>query len=522
MATITQQAITLNSQNQLRNADRLARDWAIAHAGSYQSQARKELGGSLPLREWKNDNLTIRIAKLTSGSFKQVQLVSVNYAPADGAEPYAGYIMTCVRSETEQSGGHCISVASLPDALPSAGFPWDDKAGPVGLERAMASITADRARPAANSGKARSITAIDDLFTVHDAAIVLTEDGQQAAEFQELADAHGDWTAVVSISASEQLAIGRELSDHQLPAWIRAEIALFSRYADADGGRLRMAETDWARATAFLDAERDRVVNEIAGSGAMTAFQVLESVSVLLSISMLTDAKDIAEALVESAEKAQPAETDADNNVANQQRIYILEDQLSEANNTIAELQERLAQYENYEPDADTDAEADQSEDLSPESVLDGNRYDAVVNAVTEPDRFPKLRFLTNWDKALPGYGKPRPSGTEIVSALDAINKLAQAWHNTPDGKIGPWDNYFHGLTGWTHANGESDFTMSRYGDKRSFSDQDHGRQVTIERHLTYRGSSGGLQIYFDRDDITNTFIVGYIGEHLPYATNRS
>jgi hypothetical protein len=30
------------------------------------------------------------------------------------------------------------------------------------------------------------------------------------------------------------------------------------------------------------------------------------------------------------------------------------------------------------------------------------------------------------------------------------------------------------------------------------------------------------LQIFFDRDDITDTFIVGYIGEHLPYATARS
>ena len=520
MATITQQAITLNSQNQLRNADRLARDWAIAHAGSYQSQARKELGGSLPLREWKNDSLTIRIVKLTNGSFKQVQLVSVNYAPDDGAEPYAGYIMTCARSETDQSGGRCISVASLPDTLPNAEFPWDDKAGPVGLERAMASINADRARPVANSGNARRITAIDDLFTVHDAAIALTEDGQQVAEFQELADAHSDWTAVVSISASEQLAISRELPDHQLPAWVRAKIALFSRYADADGSRLRMAETDWARATAFLDAERDRVVKDTAGSGAITAFQVLESVSVLLSTSMLTDAKDMAEAPVESAEKAQAAETDESDSVATQQRIYLLEDQITEANDTIDELREKLAQYERYEV-VDEPAD-DESEEPEPASELDINRHITVLDAITNPERFPRLRFFNNCEKSLSGYGKPRPNGTEIVAALDAINKLAQAWYNTPGGNIGTWDNYFIRLANWKHADDETDRTMGRHGEKRSFSDQEMDRLVTITRHLTYQGSSGSFQIYFDRDDITDTFIVGYIGEHLPYATSRS
>ena len=518
MAAIIQQAITLNSQNQLRNADRLAREWAIAHAGPYQSQARKDLGGSLPLREWKNDNLTIRIAKLTSGSFKQVQLASVNYVPDGDAEPYIGYIMTYAYSETEQAGGHCISVASLPDALASTEFPWDDKAGPVGLERTIASINAGRARPGVKASDAQRITTINDLFAVHNTAIVLTEDGQQAAEFQELADAHGDWSAIASISAYDQLAIGRELPDHQLPGWVRAKIALFSRYPDAEGNRLRLAETDYTKATTVLYEERDSVANDIAGTNTITALRVLESVSVLLSISMLTDAKDIAEALVESAEKAQPAGNDTDDNVSNQQRIYLLEDQLTEANDTIDELRERLAQYESY----DVNNQPDEDDDPSPESVADSNRYATVLNAVTSPGQFSRLRFLTNWDKSLPNYGKPRPSGTEIVAALDAINKLAQAWHNTPGGGIGPWDNYFNGLTGWTHANGESSFTMSRYGDKRSFSDQEQGRQVTIERHLTYRGSSGGLQIYFDKDDVTDTFIVGYIGEHLPYATNRS
>ncbi len=521
MTNIIQRAVALNSQNQLRNADRLARDWAIAHAGAYQSQARKELGGSLPLREWKNDNLTIRIAKLTSGAFKQVQLACVNYAPA-GSEPYAGYIMTYAYSETEQSRGRCLSVASLPDALSNAEFPWDDKAGPVGLERTMASISADRPRPSASARDAQRITAISDLFAVHDTAIVLTEYGQQATEFQELADAHGDWSAVVGITAAEQIAISHDLPDHQLRAWMQAKVALFSRYADADGNRLRMMETDCARATAFVDEERDHVLKNIVGSNTISVLQVLESVSIMLSISMLTDAKDMAEALSELAAQPQPetGPTGTPESVGAQQRVFILEDKLSEAENTIAELRERLAQYELY--DTEDNEPSGESETSASESIADGNRHNTVLEAITDSKRFPRLRFLTSCDKPLADYGKPRPNGVEIVSALDAINKLAQAWYNTPSGNIGPWDNYFNHLTGWTHANGESEFTMSRYGDKRSFSDQEHQRLVTIERHLTYRGSSGGLQIYFDRDDLTDTFIVGYIGEHLPYATNRS
>ena len=524
MTNIVQNAVILNSQNQLRNADRLAREWAIAHAGAYQSQARKELGGSLPLREWKNDNLVIRIAKLTSGSFKQVQLVSVNYTSAGDAEPYAAYIMTYAYSETDQSGGHCISVASLPDGLANVEFPWDEKAGSVGLERTIATIKTDRVRSSARSSDGQRITAIDDLFGLHDTAIVLTEEGQQATEFQELADAHGDWAAVIGISDSEQLALSRALPDDQLPAWVRTKIALFSRYADSDGKRLRMAETDFEQALTLVDEERDRVVKDIAGSNTITALQVLESVSALLSISMLTEANDTAGALTEAAAQRQPEteESDTSDNAAAQQRIFILEDKLSEAENTIAELQERLAQYESYAVDEpDNGVENDDPEPVNI-NIADVNRQNVVLEAIIGQDRFPRLRFLTNAAKPLANYGKPRPNSVEIIAALDAINSLAQAWYNTPGGNIGSWDNYFINSTGWKHADNESETTMSRHGEKRSFSDQEKGRQVTITRHLTYQGSSSGLQIYFDRDDATDKFIVGYIGEHLPYASSRS
>ncbi len=192
MTNIIQRAVALNSQNQLRNADRQAREWAIAHAGAHRSQAGKELGGSLPYREWKKNNLTIRISKLSTGSFKQVQLVSVKYEPAGDAEPYVAFVVI-YSSEEGRRSGHCISVSSVPDTLVRAELPWDDKAGPVGLERLIESISSDQSRPVVSADGSRTVATIDDLFDIHDTAIVLTEDGQREAEFQELADSYSDW-----------------------------------------------------------------------------------------------------------------------------------------------------------------------------------------------------------------------------------------------------------------------------------------------------------------------------------------
>lgn len=519
MSIISQHAVVLDSQNKLRNADRMAREWAVAHAGIYRGQAQRALGGSAPFREWSNDELAIRIFKLSTDSFKQVQLCSVRYDQAAGSEPYSAYVLTYASPQGEQIGGYCTAVVSAPDQLSDLELPWDDAAGIIGLEKLAQAVGAERSLPVQVDERPGSVTAIDGLFAIHDTAIVLTPDGQGDNDLRELAELHSDWAGVVSITAEEQLVVGRQLQEHQLPGWIRAKIAVFSRYPDSDGTRLRAMETGFDQAAAFLDEERDRIANEAANRNSVALMTVLESVSTMLSASLMTDAKLMAESSPESSTEPDADELRAPDVVAAQQRVYVLEDQLNEAEATISELKRRLEQYENFEMESEADTAGG---DPEPMSVLDANRHQTVLSAIIEPDRFPKLRFLTNSVKPLAVYGKPRPNGVEIVSALDAINKLAQAWYNTPNGNIGQWDNYFMELSGWKHADNESQITMSLHGDKRSFSDQEQGRHVSITRHLTYQGSSGGLQIYFDRDDITDTFIIGYIGEHLPYATARS
>ena len=524
MPGMTQRIQLVGSQNQMRNAEKLARDWAVAHAGSYHDPARKALGGALPIRRYEQDNLTISLSKPMSPVIKQCQLVSVRYRHTGIESPYVSYLMTYTPAESTQPGGYLVSVTNWPAALQADMLPWNDKAGFVGLDSLIQKLNAGRSRSRQSDANAtRPISGIDDLFSHGSKVVVLTEESQQDSDFLELAEKHADWANVLVLSASEQLSIGRELLNEQLYQWIRAKIALFSQDGGNGGEQLLMADTDYEYATGLLEEERSRSINEVPNRNALLLMELLESTTAILAVSLATDAKVMAEAIVESTTQPREnlAEVDRPDNVAMQQRVYVLEDRLAEAKAAITLLQEKLEQYE-YQ---DTDAEAEETDSIAKNDDtvdLDANRVLTVIGGITAPERFPKLRFLTNCTKPLEDYGKPRPNGVEILAALDAINRLAQAWYNTPSRSISPWVNYFVDLTGWKYADSESAFTMSRYGDKRSFSDQEQGRLVTIERHLTYQGSSGGLQIYFDRDDITDTFIVGYIGEHLPYSTARS
>ena len=514
MTTTIQKAILLDSQNQVSNADRLAREWAIAHAGDYQGQARRELGGSGAFRQWQQDNMTIRISKPISSAIEQGQLVSVHYEYAEGAEPYVAYVITYTSAASDQPGGCLMSVAAVPDGLENAELPWDDKAGPTGLEKVVETVAADRAHPADVADAIQPIAAIDGLFVQHDMVIVLTEDGQQVDELRELADRHGDWAGLASISAAELVSIGRQLTMEELYSLVQAKIALFSKYTDGAGRRLIMAESDYEIASAFLNDAREHARYEIMNRNVFMLMELLESIA---------NAQDAQESDIAMGSPAETAavEDDEQDLVSAQQRIYTLEDQLSEAGQTISALREQLAQYEAHYSEEQAD-DPDDTPDNGVPADLDVNRALTVLNAIGDEKRFPRLRFLINSVKLLEDYGKPRPNGVEILQALDAINLLAAAWHNTPSGNIGSWGTYFINLPGWKYAADESETTMGLHGTKRSFSDQEVGRLITITRHLTYQGSSGDLQIYFDLDDATDKFIVGYIGEHLPYATNRS
>lgn len=514
MTNILQQAVVLRSQDQLSSAARLGREWAIAHAGTLQSEAHRALSEFGSSGEWQQSGLTIRISQPKCSGIEQGQLIFVRYEPAASAEPYLVYFLTYAFVEPNQPGGRLMLVAAVPDALHDAAIPWDDRAGIPGIDKVVASVSAPLLGQSGLGNPRRPVFGIDDLFRGHDTALVLTQDGQQVKELCELAHAQRDWATVISVDASELVAIGRDLTMEELYALVRAKIALFEKYSDGAGRRLAMAESDPQIADAFLKDARDRAQSKSMFFNAFALMELLESTASATD----TVEPDIADVSSKDTGAMTDGEPDL---VAAQQRIYILQDQLSEAEQTISELKQRLGHFETYYSEEQVD-----DPDGTPESDvprdLDVNRALTVLSSFDDGERYPRLRFLTNSIKPLEDYGKPRPNGVEILQALDAINRLAEAWNNTPSRNIGPWVTYFIDLPGWKYAADETEKTMGLHGEKRSFSDQEVGRQITITRHLTYQGSSGGLQIYFDQDDATDKFMVGYIGEHLSYASSRS
>ena len=234
MTTISQQTLLLETQSQLRNADKLARDWAIAHAGSYQGQARKELGGNLSFRKWERDNLVICLSKPQSPLIKQCQVVSVRYRPSMGANPYTGYLVTYLPAEGERQLGCLIAAIDQPDTLEAGQLPLDDSAGRAGLDALVAAVATAHTRPRSAASNL-AVAVIDDLFDHQDWAIVLTEEGQQDDALRELAAGHSDWAHIVNLNIAGQLAICRELPESRLAGWVRAKIAAFSRYPDRGG-----------------------------------------------------------------------------------------------------------------------------------------------------------------------------------------------------------------------------------------------------------------------------------------------
>ncbi|MDP2309098.1 MAG: hypothetical protein Q8P18_23955 [Pseudomonadota bacterium] len=112
-------------------------------------------------------------------------------------------------------------------------------------------------------------------------------------------------------------------------------------------------------------------------------------------------------------------------------------------------------------------------------------------------------------------FGRP---GT-VYEALKAVRDLAQAYYAAKGrgAAIGPWEAWFE-QRGFRYAAQESETTMNLHGRVRTFTFQ--GQARTMQRHLTLGGGDrkNCLQLFFDPDDTQRKFIVGYCGNHLPYA----
>ena len=75
---------------------------------------------------------------------------------------------------------------------------------------------------------------------------------------------------------------------------------------------------------------------------------------------------------------------------------------------------------------------------------------------------------------------------------------------------------------GFDYAPSESKTTMGKYGDKRTFFDDEKKRHVEMQAHIKLGGGPGQrntLRVHISWDEEENKWLVGYIGLHLPTAT---
>ncbi|MBI4220410.1 MAG: hypothetical protein HY682_09725 [Chloroflexi bacterium] len=106
----------------------------------------------------------------------------------------------------------------------------------------------------------------------------------------------------------------------------------------------------------------------------------------------------------------------------------------------------------------------------------------------------------------------------QVYQALLAINEVADTYFRSrATGKpMGPWEKAF-GERGFKYAATESQNTLNMYGEERVFVHK--GRKLQMQRHLTLGGGDrrNCLQIYFELDDGSQRFVIGYCGVHLRY-----
>lgn len=132
-----------------------------------------------------------------------------------------------------------------------------------------------------------------------------------------------------------------------------------------------------------------------------------------------------------------------------------------------------------------------------------------------------RLVIWSSADQSAEKSAFARPS--EVYEALMAIHELADAQFKSKSaGKpVGPWESWFE-KRGFKYAAKESQNTLNMYGSERDFSHDGEKRRMV--RHLTLGGGDRNncLQIYFDVDESSERFLIGYCGVHLPYYGMRT
>ena len=307
---------------------------------------------------------------------------------------------------------------------------------------------------------------------------------------------------IAIIDHSGHRSISRELTapEHIL-GWNDAKAAVLTKYGNPDAAiqviPVPVEETETAREV--ISRHGDTNKDHIAFTAAREAIRGMVSSIPESEIAL----QDIQESFAHSSV------------CHHEQRVFVLEDQLKEAQDKITEHESTIESLSEQQDTVPPNKPDDQESETEPETKIR-----TLVDAIIElsDSTFPNLTFM---DTALDNTATFNASSNEandILQALESLEKLASALANTPNKKVGNWQNYFNNLTGWKYRVQDSEFTMGRYGKYRQFTH--NGKAHTINRHLTCTSRTSGVQIYFDTDDdYGKQLAIAYIGPHLPYVS---
>ena len=556
MTRIKQYSQLIATQAAANEAERRVQDWMAAHTGPNQAKAKKFLTTKGGYTTYDEDGLLIETATIGQNpTFRRCGAYSIDYQPQSILTRYTAHALIIFPHEDMGSGAISLTVHQ-PDDWGDETPPWLELWNdPTDAIREIISKTTEQDNQQLRRRRLNrndpSFENLQQARQIYGPVVFITPKGNHDTGFSTLMQEHRGSANIVVITETDQLNMSGDVPDNSLREWLNAKAVLVKDSYDIAPNDHPLTSFDHPDALKLIlesiRNNRAHSVQDMAQRAIIRAFmEIMNEYQGLQNImdeagknnpGHLRDAalklltQDISNRQEETDAPQEKGPQDPDSEAQSsraQQRISTLEDQLTEEQsrngdmeNQIKELQTQVQAYEQYIEQDNSNHNSTQEQQEQEEQQTAQSREETVMEAITQPGRFPHLRFLNTTGRGLSDYGKARPKGEEIITALDTIDSLAQIYLESNNGNVGSWKEYFN-LPGWTYANSESDSTMGKYPKSRTFQDHEKNRQREVQRHLTYRGSNSGLQIFFDSDGEDEAFIVAYIGEHLPYASKRT
>ena len=159
-------------------------------------------------------------------------------------------------------------------------------------------------------------------------------------------------------------------------------------------------------------------------------------------------------------------------------------------------------------------------EELAPIQSRDGENlsFGTVLDVVNWADsQLDGLRFFSSALEEAGSITKAQFSRTDEL--CKTFRRMEECARKRPTG-LGKNPGQWFSDRGVDYSPKESEQTWARYREGRTFRDDDSGDSVYMEEHFKLRDAGFMLRIYVSWDKKENEWLVGYVGSHLPTATD--